>query len=128
FIQDIGARDLLDVVVYSAGVSQGTGGGSDTSNGDTLGFTLRGQAGFVPYRNGFRRLRLVDPATIERVEVVKGPSSVLYGLAFPGGMVNYITKRPVLRDIFDVNLRIGSYDLYKAGFDYNVATDNKQLA
>lgn len=128
FIEDIGARDLLDVVVYAAGVSQGTGGGSDTSNGDTLGFTLRGQAGFVPYRNGFRRLRVVDPGTIERVEVVKGPSSVLYGLAFPGGMVNYITKRPVRRDLAEVNVRVGSYDFYKASVDYNVATANDTLA
>jgi iron complex outermembrane recepter protein len=119
FIQDIGARDLLDVVVYSAGVTQGTGGGSDTGGGDTLGFTLRGQAGFVPYRNGFRRLRVVDPATIDRVEVVKGPSSVLYGFAFPGGMVNYITKRPVPREQGHASVRVGSYDFYKATVDYN---------
>ena len=125
FIDDIGARDLLDVVIYSAGVTQGTGGGSDTSNGDTLGFTLRGQAGFVPYRNGFRRLRVVDPDTIERVEVVKGPSSVLYGLAFPGGMVNYITKRPVKREIADVNVRVGSYDFYKGSFDYNTVAGDQ---
>jgi iron complex outermembrane receptor protein len=128
FIEDIAARDLIDVVGFAAGVSQGSGGGSDTSNGDTLGFTLRGQAGFVPYRNGFRRLRLVDPVTISRVEIVKGPSSVLYGLAFPGGMVNYLTKRPVQRKITSVNLRVGSYDFYKGSFDYNQPLLDKKLA
>ena len=107
------------------------GGGtaaSDTANGDTLGFILRGQGGFVPNRNGFRRLRVVDPATISRVEVLKGPSSVLYGQASPGGSVNYITKRPVQRRVFNSSIQVGSYDFYKATVDVNVPTANKKLA
>jgi outer membrane receptor protein involved in Fe transport len=37
---------------------------------------------------------LVDPSEVERVEVVRGPSSVLYGTDAIGGVVNIITKRP----------------------------------
>lgn len=129
FIRDIHARDLNDVVTYAAGVNQGTGGGSATNDGDTLGFSIRGQAAFLPYRNGFRRLRAVDPATIERVEVVKGPSSVLYGLLNPGGMINYITKRPVQnRRITDVTATVGSYELYRGMIDYNVPSENNKVA
>jgi len=128
FINDIGARDLVDVVSFASGVSGAATAGSDNAGGDTLGFVLRGQGGFVPNRNGFRRLRVVDPATISRVEVMKGPTSVLYGQASPGGSVNYITKRPVQRKIFSTALQVGSYEFYKASVDINVPTANKTLA
>ncbi|OIQ32227.1 MAG: ferrichrome-iron receptor [Alphaproteobacteria bacterium MedPE-SWcel] len=36
----------------------------------------------------------VDPYTLERIEVLRGPSSALYGGSNPGGIVNYVTKRP----------------------------------
>lgn len=128
FIQDIGARDLVDIVSFASGVSGGGTAASDLANGDTLGFILRGQGGFVPNRNGFRRLRVVDPATISRVEILKGPSSVLYGQASPGGSVNYITKRPVQRRIANTSLQVGSYDFYKASVDLNVPTANNTMA
>jgi iron complex outermembrane recepter protein len=128
FINDIGARDLVDIVSFASGVSGGGTAASDAANGDTLGFILRGQGGFVPNRNGFRRLRTVDPVTISRVEVLKGPSSLLYGQASPGGSVNYITKRPVQRRIMDSTIQVGSYEFYKASVDVNVPTPDKKLA
>ena len=128
FINDIGARDLVDVVSFASGVSGGATASSDNAGGDTLGFVLRGQGGFVPNRNGFRRLRVVDPITIERVEVLKGPASVLYGQESPGGSVNYITKRPVQHNLASTTLQVGSYDFYKASMDVNVATPNHKLA
>lgn len=128
FIQDIGARDLVDIVSFASGVGGGGTAGSDLQNGDTLGFILRGQGGFVPNRNGFRRLRLVDPVTIARVEILKGPSSVLYGQASPGGSVNYITKRPVQRKIMSSSVRLGSYDFYKGSVDVNIPTPAKNFA
>lgn len=36
----------------------------------------------------------VDPYTLERIEVLRGPSSALYGGSNPGGILNYVTKRP----------------------------------
>jgi iron complex outermembrane receptor protein len=128
FINDIGARDLVDIVSFASGVGGGATAGSDLQNGDTLGFILRGQGGFVPNRNGFRRLRLVDPVTISRVEVLKGPSSVLYGQASPGGSVNYITKRPVRRKLANASITVGSYDFYRGTVDVNIPSPNKNLA
>src|SRR5690606_12036192 len=90
FIKDIAADDLIDVVTYSAGVSKNTGQG--TFNEDNTNFTLRGHASFLPMRNGFRRLRLVNSDNIDRVEIIKGPASLLYGQLNPGGNINYITK------------------------------------
>ena len=128
FINDIGARDLVDIVSFASGVGGAATNASDNAGGDTLGFNLRGQGGFVPNRNGVRRLRVVDSATIQRVEVLKGPNSLLYGPSSPGGGVNYVTKRPVQNKIFNSRIDIGSYDFYKATVDVNVPTESKNLA
>ncbi len=128
FINDIGARDLVDIVSFASGVGGAATNASDNAGGDTLGFNLRGQGGFVPSRNGVRRLRVVDSATISRVEVLKGPNSLLYGPASPGGGVNYVTKRPVQQKIFNTRVDFGSYDFYKATVDVNVPTESKNLA
>ena len=67
----------------------------DTTAISTAGnavFTIRG-FDQKPQHNGFVGESYVDTSSVERVEVVKGPSSVLYGQVAPGGTVNYITKR-----------------------------------
>jgi iron complex outermembrane receptor protein len=126
FIKDIGATDLVDIVTYTGGLIASTATSGDTAGGDTTGFSLRGFGTHVPYRNGFRRVRIVDPTNISRVEVIKGPSSVLYGTAFAGGSVNYITKRPVQnKRITDLTLRAGSHDAYRAELDVNLPIQQK---
>ncbi len=128
FINDIGARDLADIIAFASGVSQAPTPSSDVGGGDTLGANIRGQSAFVPNRNGVRRLRVVDPVTIQRVEVIKGPNSLLYGPAAPGGGINYLTKRPVQRKIATATIQAGSYDFYKGSFDVNVPAFDKSLA
>jgi len=49
---------------------------------------------------------------VERVEVLKGPASVLYSSLPPGGMINYVTRRPSAERINRVELTVGSYDLF----------------
>ncbi|AZA52616.1 TonB-dependent receptor [Chryseobacterium sp. G0201] len=74
-----------------------------TSSGQTsnTGQTLRGRQVLVlidgipqstPLRNGARDLRSIDPSAIERIEVIKGASSI-YGNGADGGIINYITRR-----------------------------------
>lgn len=74
-----------------------------TSSGQTsnTGQTLRGRQVLVlidgipqstPLRNGARDLRVIDPSVIERIEVIKGASSI-YGNGADGGIINYITRR-----------------------------------
>lgn len=117
-IKDLGADNLIDVVTYASGVSIGTG--QATGEGDDTSFTLRGMVGFVPMRNGFRRLRVAGSPNIDRVEILKGPSSMLYGQLNPGGSVNYITKRPLPKQsIRNLTLRYGSYDYYQGVLDLN---------
>lgn len=127
FIRDIAATDLIDVVGYASGVSQGAG--QATNDDDNTNFTLRGQSSFLPMRNGFRRLRLVPAANIDRVEIIKGPSSLLYGQLNPGGNVNYITKRPQPNRTFgQIRLEAGSYEFMRGVLDANVAVIPKTLS
>lgn len=112
FIADQLSSDLDDVVRFASGVTK-SGAAGFTDRG-TAEFTLRGfQTPFV-LRNGFRRTQLVDTTNIERVEVVKGPASLLYGQIQPGGVINYVTKRPQFTAQQELNVRVGSYDLYRA--------------
>ncbi len=60
----------------------------------------------------------VDPYFIERIDVLKGPSSVLYGRSNPGGLVALTTKRPEFEDRRSVELSAGSNDFKSIGFDF----------
>lgn len=92
FLEDVRAETLSDVYPYTLGLSQ-TGIIANS-------FTLRGlpsdlqniQVNNLPGLAS--RFGSPTTANIERVEVLKGPASVLYGLMEPGGLINIITKRP----------------------------------
>jgi iron complex outermembrane receptor protein len=122
FISDIGARDLFDVVQYAPGV---TSAGREFNAGNAV-YTIRGfdQA---PQHNGFVGEAYVDTVSVERVEVVKGPSSVLYGQVAPGGTVNYITKRPGAKPFAVWNGQIGSHDFWRTSLDLNQPLAGQKL-
>lgn len=72
------------------------------------------------FRDGMRWNSLagkMDPAELESIEVLKGPSSVLYGQAPPGGLVNLTTKRPTSETQREVQVQVGSYDRRQAQAD-----------
>ncbi|MBX3640099.1 MAG: TonB-dependent receptor plug domain-containing protein, partial [Nitrosomonas sp.] len=90
-VEDQQAVQIEDAVKNVSGVFPGF-----TFGGLSEEFMIRGfNTGFLSYRDGFRfpaaRLSL---ANIERIEVVKGAATNLYGRIEPGGMINLITKRP----------------------------------
>lgn len=91
-------------------------------------FVIRGfqQAGAGLYQDGTRLYSAgfyswqIDPFALERVEILRGPASVLYGQNPPGGLINVVSKRPQ----FDggsgqVNLEYGSYDRLQLSADVN---------
>ena len=64
-----------------------------------------------------------DLSNVERVEVLKGPSAVLYGRGSSGGLINRITKKPKIGDTSgEVALSVGSFDLKRIEGDFNIAT------
>ena len=59
----------------------------------------------------------IDPWLLERVEVVRGPSSVLYGQASPGGILNLVSKRPQAEPLREVQFDVGNHERASAAFD-----------
>lgn len=71
------------------------------------------------YRNGLQvpNATAADLAAVERVEVVKGPSSMLYGRIEPGGLVNRVMKQPMAPSAINGQLQFGQFDLKRATLD-----------
>ncbi|SDU87264.1 TonB-dependent siderophore receptor [Pseudomonas sihuiensis] len=92
-IEDFQVRSLDDAMKFVSGVSQ-----SNTLAGTQDGFVKRGfgsNADGSILRDGIRSsLSRNFSATTERVEVLKGPASLLYGALEPGGLINVISKKP----------------------------------
>ncbi|TDR94132.1 iron complex outermembrane receptor protein [Enterovirga rhinocerotis] len=71
----------------------------------------------------------IDPWMVERVEVFKGPSSVLYGQANPGGFINLVSKKPQETPSGEIFVRGGTHNYIESGFDVTgpVASDPRFL-
>ncbi|WP_253913074.1 TonB-dependent siderophore receptor [Pseudoruegeria sp. HB172150] len=65
----------------------------------------------------------IDPYTLERIEVLRGPSSALYGGSNPGGIVNYVSKRPGDR-VRELTFGINDASAAWLEFDYGDVTAN----
>ncbi len=68
--------------------------------------------------DSFTRLDVVDTALIERIEVLKGPSSTLYGANAAGGVINIITKDPLGYQGFNLKASHGSYNSQNYNMSY----------
>jgi iron complex outermembrane recepter protein len=128
--KDKQAIRLEDAINSVAGVQS-----SWTNGGTSDVFIVRGFQNTNLYRDGFLmpdalsggtgRLQM---ANLERVEVLKGPGSVLYGRNEPGGIINLVTKRPLATPYHSIEQQFGSYDLYRTTVDSTGAlTDDDQL-
>lgn len=112
------AQNLTDVLAYTAGVSRG-----DFTYGSSDALVIRGFEVFTTYRDGSKSQANYfdgqqEPYGLERVEVLKGASSVLYGTANPGGMVNTVSKRPTTERLRELNVEVGSFDRKQVSGDF----------
>ena len=119
-MQNRGIQGIEETMWYVAG-AQGGGYGPDSRSDWLLvrGFSparyLDGLA--LPDGSGTGITR-IEPYGLERLEVIKGPSSVLYGAMPPGGMVNMISKRPTEQPLHEVEIQTGSFNLRQGQFDF----------
>ena len=114
FIEDIGARELKDIARFAPSVTNN----AREFNAGNSKFAVRGFDA-NPMRNGFPGTAYIDVATVQRVEIIKGPSTLLYGQIEAGGAINYVTKQPQLRRSATLNLQFGSYGYDRAHLDTN---------
>ena len=94
-VEDLGATRLQDALDYAGGVGRANNFGGQ---GLTT-FTVRGFTSGEFYRNGFPINRgypnMPDANGIERLEVLRGPATALYGRGDPGGTFNIVSKQPL---------------------------------
>ncbi|MEH2277250.1 MAG: TonB-dependent siderophore receptor [Nostoc sp.] len=114
-IRDQGVNRLQDAVRNNApGVSQ--------FFGQNQAFVIRGFRQDFNLRNGFRTSSAIAPfdvdlANIERIEVLRGPASVLFGQLQPGGVINTVTKQPLSEPYYSVNFTGGQFSFYRSELD-----------
>ncbi len=102
-----GVQTLRQVTAYTAGaVSNYFDARSDTfkARGGDVTQYLDGMVRFIGYWNDTRP----DPYTLERVEFLRGPSSVLYGQGSVGGVLNLTSKSPQAEPLREVQVQLGS--------------------
>ncbi len=131
--QTIDTIDVQKYKIYGSNdlsvMLQGTPGVSTSYDTRGDGITLRGfsaDSGDI-YRDGIRESGQVRRSTsnIERIEILKGPASVLYGRSAGGGVINMVSKYANFDSKSSVGTYIGSYDTYGATADINqVLNDN----
>jgi len=117
-IRDQGSLTIQDSLRYVAGM-RGEAYGLD-SRGDFA--LIRGVAPTLfldglQQSVGFYTNSRTDPFTLERVEVIKGPSSMLYGQSSVGGLLNFVSKRPQAEQKSELQLQYGSFDRKQIAFD-----------
>lgn len=125
-VLDQGAITVNDVVKNISGVSQYSAYNDFTIRGFrslgnlNSGNLLNGMRGLTPL---FRQSSL---ANIERVEVIKGPASALFGNAAPGGVVNRVTKKPLDVARRSVSLTAGSFNTSNVYGDFTGPLNEKK--
>lgn len=122
-IRNQGAVSIGEALRYTAGVSGDVNGGSDTRFGalqirgfDTTMSGLYIDGLRVPSSN-YVHFNGLDPYGAERLEVLKGPSSAMYGGSGTGGILNYVTKLPTAQQFGEVSISGGSFNRYQGQFD-----------
>lgn len=65
----------------------------------------------------------IDPYLLDRIDVLFGPSSVLYGQGNPGGLVNFVSKLPTDTPYHEIMMQAGNHDNYQLGFDFSGPLD-----
>ncbi|PZU24519.1 MAG: TonB-dependent siderophore receptor [Shinella sp.] len=132
-IEARGAETIKEAVNYTAGVHVGGSSASTRAfdNIEIRGFAptpLYFEGTYLPYIGDLGGSPQIDPYLLERVEVLKGPSSVLYGQNYPGGIVNMVSKRPTDAPFHEVVVGTGTDGRAYGAFDFSgPVADNDAL-
>lgn len=123
-IEEKGVTSVADSLAYSSGVVTNYRGSSNR-NDEVM---ARGMSGYLPqyldgisFASGSSGASLspqVDPWLLEKVELIHGPASVLYGQSNPGGLVSLTSKRPTAKSVHELEIGMGSDNRRQAAFDF----------
>ncbi|MFH5925579.1 TonB-dependent siderophore receptor [Roseomonas xinghualingensis] len=124
-IDDQAALSVSQALRYTAGVLGEVRPSARYDSVFVRGFGGQGTgAAFVNFLDGLRQGRGLyfgvpntDPWLLERIEVLRGPASVLYGQTGVGGLVNLVSRRPSAAHVNEVRIEAGSHALLQTAFD-----------
>ncbi|EOT1257331.1 ferrichrome porin FhuA [Cronobacter sakazakii] len=124
------SQSVKEALGYTPGVVVSNRGASTTYDFVSIrGFTSVGlsQNNYLDglkLQGNFYNDAVIDPYMLERVELMRGPTSVLYGKSNPGGIISMISKRPTTEPLHEVQFKMGTDNLYQTGFDFSDALDD----
>ncbi|MCG2599798.1 MAG: TonB-dependent receptor plug domain-containing protein, partial [Achromobacter sp.] len=127
----LGAQTVSQALRYSAGVLPDNAGAE--TRYDWINIRGISESTLGLYLNGLRLQSntefRIEPYGLEQLDVLRGPSSVLYGQNAPGGLINMVSKRPTDSPLHEIQLSGGSYGNRQAAFDFSgpLDDDNKVL-
>ncbi|ETH38737.1 TonB-dependent receptor plug domain protein [Bordetella pertussis H918] len=128
-IREQNPQTLGDAVRYTPGIVVQEGFNRTDDPFIIRGFDVRTNPG-VMFRDGLKiplphYSAMSEPYALERIEVVKGPASVLYGQASPGGIVNVVSKRPTDSPLRELQLSGGSHSNRQLAGDFGGRIDDE---
>ncbi len=127
-IRDQGATNIRETLRNVSGVTYSSSSGNRGER-----FVLRGFEA-EQFENGFRNdffssRTQRELAHIQQVEVLKGPASILFGRVEPSGVVNFVTKQPLLEPLYELGFTAGSFSFFRPTADLSgPITKDKNLA
>lgn len=133
FLQDVGATDSSTLLQYTTnaevGGTRGTYAGLGSGQSLDESATLRASGGAVNRVRGLAEADTTrdffvtdipwDSFNVDRVDIQRGPNSILFGLGSPAGIVNASLRNAEFRNLGSVEVRAGSYGTVRSSIDVN---------
>ena len=121
---------VKEALGYTPGVTVASRGASNTYDFviirgfSSVGLNQNNYLDGLKMQGDFYNDAVIDPYMLERVELMRGPTSVLYGKSSPGGIVSMVSKRPTTEPLREVQFKMGTDSLFQTGFDFSDALDD----
>lgn len=121
------ATSLSDVLRNVPGITMGAAEGGTIGNNINLrGFSARTDLYLDGVRDRGQYYR--DVFSLDSIEVLKGPSSMLFGRGSTGGVINQVSKLPMLKDAGEINLTVGTNKSARTTGDFNYKLSDTSAA
>jgi iron complex outermembrane receptor protein len=127
---DRNAQTVNDAMRYTAGVQTDLYGPDARMDWYSIRGFNQSTAGFYLDGLGLPRIESPDtswstePYALERVDILKGPSSVLFGQNYPGGLVSLVSKKPTEDPLHEIAVQYGSFNRKQVQFDLSGPANN----
>ncbi|WP_335114218.1 TonB-dependent siderophore receptor [Nostoc sp.] len=126
-LRDQQVTSTAEALKNITGLTLSGAGGANTGTVDVQ-FKTRGFDGNA-IRNGLPTgyaANSIEVSNIERIELLKGPASVLFGQGSPGGTLNIITKQPLRDPFYAIEATLGNNNLYRGAVDLSGPLNNSK--